>query len=81
VAEDVGEIAIQGHERASLGRSDRQQAFIVCTRQLLIPRKGDVVARSSKKSSDAIGDVLVELHSSHDQAVTGTMLSRARSAA
>ncbi len=66
MAEDVGEIAIKGHECASLGRGDGQQSLIVGTRQLLIPRESNIVARSSKKSRDTIGDVLVQLDSSHD---------------
>ncbi len=81
MAEDVGEIAIKGHECASLGRGDRQESLIAGARQLLIPRESDIVARCSKESRDAVGDVLVELYSNHDQVVTGTMLSRARSAA
>lgn len=81
VPQDVCKIAVKGHEGAIFGCGDGQQPLIVRARQLLIPREGDIMAGCSKESRDAVGDILVELHRSHDQAVTGTMLSRARSAA
>ena len=81
MAEDVGEIAIKRHEGTAFRSSDSQESLIRCAGQLLVPRKGDVVASSSKKIGDAVGDIFVELRRSHDQAVTGTMLSRASSAA
>ena len=81
MAEDVGEVAIKSHECAAFGGCDSQEALVDCAGQLLVPRKGDIVTSSSKKFGDAIWDVFVELRGSHVQAVTGTMLSRARSAA
>ena len=81
MAQDVGEVAVKRHEGSTFGGGDTEHTLVIRTRQLLITHEGHVVSGYSKDSRDAVGDILVELHSRHNQAVTGTILSRAKSAA
>ncbi len=46
-----------------------------------VARKGHIVTGGLQNARHAVWDILIELHRRHDQAVTGTMLSRANSAA
>jgi len=81
VTQDVGKVAVKGYDSPTFRRRDGEQAFIIRACQSLIARQGDIVPGHSKDARDTVGDVLVELYGRHDQAVTGTMLSRANSAA
>lgn len=49
--------------------------------QLLVASEGNIVTSRPKNARYQVRKIFIELDGSHDQAVTGTTLSRARSAA
>ena len=78
---DVTEMQIERHQRPSFRNRNGQETFIVDASQLLVASQRNIMPCRLQHVADQVRHVLVELDSCHDYAGTGTMRSRARSAA
>lgn len=81
VASHIAEIEIHRDQCSTLGYGRGEQRIIDGASEAFIARQGDIVTGGTQHVARDIRQILVELQQRHGYVGTGTMRSRARSAA